>query len=251
MKDFILKRLPKKYLPKSKKSKSPRAQVCKVNKEGKMVYLLYTKSTNTEDISEKENKGYRTLLKHDYAGVFETYNDAEAVADCLEKIFKHHHIYNDQYVLDSYYVHKLNDYHYVMGLYKMIGAVKRGKYVDENLLAIVTNKDDLPRVKQSLLDRLIDHSHWSTKIQRDPQIHVMRYKLNDVMPTMNLEDYHVEAHKENLKTIVKELYKYPHNQHTKSVISELEYMPPSKALKTGGVHYQNLVNDPEFQERWK
>ena len=71
------------------------------------------------------------------------------------------------------------------------------------------------------------------------------------MPTMNLEDYHVEAHKENLKTIVKELYKYPHNQHTKSVISELEYMPPSKALKTGGVHYQNLVNDPEFQERWK
>ena len=79
----------------------------------------------------------------------------------------------------------------------------------------------------------------------------MRYKLNDVMPTMNLEDYNMETHKENIKTVIKELYKYPHNKQTKSVISELEYMPPSKALKSGGIHYQNLVSDPEFQERWK
>lgn len=251
MKDFILKRLPKKYLPKGK-SKSPRSQVCKLNKEGKMVYLLYTKYTNIEDITEKENRGYRTLIKHDYAGVFETYDDAQAVVDCLEKIFKHHHIYNDQYVLDSYtpvHTGRNTGYYTVMGIYKMIGAVKRGTYVDENLLAIVTNKDDLPRVKQSLLDSLIDQS--STKIQRDPQIHVMRYKLNDVMPTMNLEDYNMETHKENLKTVIKELYKYPHNKHTKSMIGELEYMPPSKALKSGGIHYQDLVNDPEFQERWK
>jgi len=36
----------------------------------------------------------------------------------------------------------------------------------------------------------------------------------------------------------------------KQLIQELEGAPPSKALKTGGIHYQNMVNEPGFKERW-
>lgn len=165
--------------------------------------------------------------------MFETLKDANAVADCLNNIFQ-------------------NDYFHVIGTYKMVGHIGRGKYVDDVLEAVVTNKEDIPREKQNAIYRSAASRGGgrSSKIQSDGQIHVMRYKLNDVMPTMNLDDYDMETHKEKIKTVIAELHKYPHSRHTKNIISELEYMPPSKALKSGGIHYQNLVSDPEFQERW-
>jgi len=263
MKDFILLHTPDKYLPKPK-VKSPRENVCKINKDGPIIYILYVNVTNILPISEKENK--LGLSKNDYAGVFGTRKDAQYVADCLNKIFKWYHVYDDQYKLESpYWVQSVDNYYVVDGYYKMIGNIRRKQFLNERILTIVTDKNDLQRQKELYTQNLpsmiygilartyphINSQDIENKLIVEPTINVMRYKLNDVMATMNLKDYNIKEHKQNLKKITNELYKYPHNKTMKQLIGELEYMPPTKPLKSGGVHYQNLVNDSEFKKRWK
>ena len=77
--------------------------------------------------------------------------------------------------------------------------------------------------------------------------------MNDVMPTMNLDDYDLEKHKQHLKTIATELVKYPHSKKmmdTFDDIKAIKYAPPSKILPKGSADYQEMVNDPEFKKRW-
>lgn len=260
MKDFILSRTPDKYLPKSKVT-SQREKVCKIDKDGPIVYILYVNITNIFPISANENK--LGFSKYDYAGIFQKWTDADYVADCLNKIFKWYHVYNDQYKLSSPYgVTKINNYYVVDGFYTMIGAVRRKQFLNEQILTVVTDKNDLQRQKElwaqklptmirGMLTRTYPHSEdMYHKLYAEPTIHVMQYRLNDVMATMNLKDYNILQHKKHLKKITNELYKYPHNKAMKQLIGELEYMPPTPALKTGGVKYQDLTNDPEFKKRW-
>lgn len=263
MKDFILLRTPDKYLPKPK-VKSPRENVCKIDKDGPIIYILYVNVTNILPIREKEHQ--LGLSKYDYAGIFQRHDDANYVAKCLNKIFKWYHIYDDQYKLSSpYWVKEIDNYYVVYGYYKMIGNIRRKQFLNEQILTIVTDKNDLQKQKElcaqklpsmvyGLLTRAYPHINPQDiehKLYVEPTINVMRYKLNDVMATMNLKDYNIKEHKQNLKKITNELYKYPHNKAMKQLIGELEYMPPIKPLKSGGIHYQNLVNDPEFKKRWK
>jgi hypothetical protein len=258
MKDYILKKLPEKHLPKGKKLKSPRNKICKINKDGPIVYIVYVKVTNILPISAKDNDG---LGKIDYAGVFTNNQDANYVIDCLNKIFSWYHVYDDQYKFASpYTVERIDGYKVVSGYYTMIGNVGRRKYETERILAIVTDKTQLARVKQEVQAKLTDEFknklkmksslNNSSKLHVIPTIHVQRYRINDVMPTMNLDDYSISQHKEHLKAIADELYTYPHTKNMKQLIGAIEYMPPTKAMKSGGIHYQNLVNDPEFQQRW-
>ena len=269
MKDLILARTPYKYLPKGKKSKSPRNQVCRVNKDGPIVYLLYLKFTNHLPLSKNETNAANGITKFDLAGVFQTKKDAEYVCDCLNKIFKWCHVYDKQYRMDSpYWVDEMNNYYIVRGYYKMFGDVGRKKFMTERLLHIVTDKSQLEDYKKMSLNHLLGNNlnhllgnkYWYlrkifptnvNKFHVESTIHVIRYKLNDVMPTMNLDDYSIQRHKQHMNIIINELYKYPHNKAIKTLISELKYLPPTKPLKTGGVEYQKMVNDPEFKKRWK
>lgn len=267
MKDFILKRTPNKLLPKGKKSKSPRNQVCRVNKDGPIVYLLYLKFTNHLPLDEKETQLGGGLTKHDYAGIFQTREDARYVADCLNKIFKWYHVYDDQYKLTSPYVvtrrntylMRKNPYFIVHGYYRMIGNVRRKQFMTEKLMGIVSDKAELQHYKELYLHEAQGNINMYlrkifpdniNKIHMEPTIHVVRYKLNDVMPTMNLDDYSIQQHKQHMQKITDELSKYPHNKAMKILIGELKYLPPTKPLKQGGIEYQKLVNDPEFQKRW-
>lgn len=279
MKSFVIKHLPNKFvfnikdknLPKGKKSKSPRNQVCKVDKDGPVIYLLYVKLTNYLPISEKENDG---LSKYDYAGVFETRQDAVYIADCLNKLFSWSHIYDEKYKFASpYWIKKVNGYYVVEGYYHMIGDIRRKEFMTEKLVGIVSDKNRLQQNKEYWMSRLFttfttkpplpkplgqkfikSASPKNTfKLYIDPQIHVVRYKLNDVMPTMNLDDYSVENHKKNFNIIKSELLKYPQQQKMKQVLEDIDLIktaPPSKLLPKGGYDYQEMVNDPEFRKRW-
>lgn len=259
MKNFILKHTPDKYLPKPK-VKSPRNQVCKLDKDGQIVYIMYIKITNILPISATENDG---LSKYDYAGVFDTRNDAHRVADCLNKIFSWYHVYDDKYKLESPYwvtINNIGNKFIVDGYYRMIGDIKRKEFMTELILGVVTDKKDVDTYKTIFTNELPEKTKLylkrispknKSKLHIEPIIHVMRYKLNDVMATMNLHDYNLTNHKQQMKIITNELYKYPHNKTMKQLIGELEYMPPTKPLKSGGVHYQNMVNDSEFKKRWK
>jgi hypothetical protein len=259
MNDYILRKLPNKFLPRGKKSKSPRNQVCKIDKNGPMVYLVYVKVTNILPISKKDNDG---LGKIDYAGVFTSNPDAYQVTDCLNKIFSWYHVYDDKYKFASpYMVERIDGYKVVSGFYQMIGNIGRRKYETERLLAIVTDKTQLSRIKQEIQQSLLadefihelkmkSSPNNVSKLHVIPTVHVQRYKINDIMPTMHLDDYSISQNKEHLKAIVNELYTYPHTKNMKQLISAIEYMPITKAMKSGGIQYQNFVNDPEFKKRW-
>lgn len=261
MRDFILRHTPEKYLPKSK-IKSPRNQVCKINKnDGPIIYLVYVKLTNILPITKKDNDG---LSKYDLAGVFQTWKDAHYVADCLNKIFSWYHVYDDKYKLASqYFVRRSSDnYYMVQGYYQMIGNIKRKKFTTDQLMAIVTDVNKLQSVKDEVLSYIKDEgnrylrsvsSKNTSKIHLIPYVHVMRYKLNDVMPTMELDDYSIQDHKKHLEIIKDELQKYPQRKKMKSVLEDVDLMkhaPPSRVLPKGGIDYRELTNDPEFKKRW-
>lgn len=67
-----------------------------------------------------------------------------------------------------------------------------------------------------------------------------------------LDNYVEDDHpREKLKTVFDELHKHFHRKLMHNTVFELEYMPPNNVLKSGGIQYQKLTSDLEFQKRWK
>lgn len=258
IKDTV-KKLQKKLSP--KKSKSPRHVICKVKNppNNDMIYIIYVKLTNHLPITRSENDG---LSKYDFAGVFTTEKDAKYVVKCLNKIFSWFQNYNNDYKLKR----KYRTYHWrsrnaglfsVDGFYRMMGDVAPEEFIQEIVIDIAKDKQILNRIVTYNATHVRNYVHTITdnplvraKIHQDPQLHVKRYRTNDVMPTMNLDDYDLEKHHERLKIISEELQKYPHKKTMDRVIDDLEYSFPTHALKTGGIQYQNLTSDPDFRRRW-
>ncbi len=138
----------------------------------------------------------------------------------------------------------------------MVGNVAQEEFVREIILGVAKDRQGINAIKNRNTPLPNYRHHITTtrsvreKLHQDPQIHVKRYRMNDVMPTMRLDDYDLKKHREQLKIISDELQKYPHKKTMDRVINDLEYSFPTRALKTGGKQYQDLVNDPEFRKRW-
>ncbi len=69
--------------------------------------------------------------------------------------------------------------------------------------------DDLERAKSAAKD----YSE-TREIKRDANVHVVRYRMNDVMPTMNFDDYDIDKHRQNMKKLIGEIQKYPHKKQS-------------------------------------
>lgn len=246
---------PKKISVKSK-SPLPRNVICKIDRpnDTDIIYIIYVKLTNILPIKCSRDHGLR---KDDCAGIFSNREYAKHISECLNKIIS---IRDDRYKLHVHYhviPHKTGDkqtkYH-VMGTYYTTGDIKKNEYTNEIIIGTATNKAELDNIKNYASGRnyntYIQYPSVLPKIYQEPQIHVKRYRMNDVMPTMNLDDYDLDNHKKHLKIITNELAKHHHTRDMKAIINELEYAPPSTALKRGGKHYQDLVSDPEFIKRW-
>ena len=263
-----------------KKSKSPKSSLnrhvlCKVDdKNSNDVYILYLKMINYDNVSKKAS-----VIKNDYAGIFSSKSDAEKVAKCLNniiskmsdsvykpktlyKVYKIPIGYDELLSLhDSKYQHlyeilERDVYVYVvMNTFTNVQSVKAHKWSSDLLFGVASTNDDVNGLKAKFnriipfLKQFLPPSGYNA-LESDYNIYIKRYKMNDVMPTMNLEDYDVYKHKENMKIITNELHKHFHSKQMKDLINELEYAPPTKPLKTGGRHYQEYTNDPEFNKRW-
>ena len=234
---------------KSKLSKSrtrPSKKLCQIHHQNKnFVYLVYT--TVQEIIEEKK----------DFAGLFTSREDAEKIAKCLNKIFKN--INDPMYKLDSeynvqLYVNGHNDGYFPVHFDNVPGkrlySVQGYYYTKKHYSGII-------EVIQSIVNTLEEARKQKKEIEEDigtgTKVHIKKYYLNDVMPTMNLDDYDIEKHKENMKIITDELQKYPQRKKMKDVLENIEllkYAPPSRVLPKGGLEYQEMVNDPEFRKRW-
>jgi len=175
---------------------------------------------------------------------------AKHISECLNKIISTREI-DDRYKLHGHYhvlPYKTGDKqtYLVMGTYCTTGDIKKDEFTREIIIGTATNKAELDNIKNYTSGRTYNIIY----MEYPSEIHVKRYRMNDVMPTMNLDDYDLDNHKKHLKIITNELAKHHHTRDMKAVINELEYAPPSTALKRGGKHYQDLVGDPEFRKRW-
>jgi hypothetical protein len=245
VRNTILQHTPDKLLPKAKKSKSPRNVVCKVDhpRNKNVVHLVYVKLTNSAAIRQSENH----LAKIDYAGVFTTRADAQHVADCLNRLFTLYRIHDQryrmvpggQYTVAPFHFHgNVETVYIVLGIYKVIGNIEPNQFVSDYLVGIARNREELNALKATN----ILHSHeWfesfyfdlaidshDTLLYFDGGIYAAKYKMNDVMPTMNLDHYDVQKHKQMFKTVAEGIKKMPHTKRQKSLVEDLKALPHSQ-----------------------
>ena len=141
----------------------------------------------------------------------------------------------------------------------MVGNVAPEEFVQEIIIGIAKDRQGLDRILhnpnpvRNYVHTITNNPLVRAKIKPDPQIHVKRYRTNDVIPTMNLDDYDLEKHKQNLKIITTELQKHAHTKKMKDALDDIEaiqYAPPSKVLPKGSVEYREIMADPSFKKRW-
>ena len=257
----------------SETTRSPRHVICKVNSEvNDLIYIVYIKFTNTMPLKFGDPK--RGLVKEDCAGVFSTRQYAQDVADCLNKIFSLNRYYDNRYQLVRPYsvivgsAHRI--YYLVVATYIIRGYIRPNEYTREIVVNVAENKTTLNRMKENYRNfgpmnfrnfsfPSIDEypADVRSKIRLDPplpQVNVKRYRLNDVMPTMNLDDYDLTNHKRQLKTITTELAKHLHSKKIKDALEDIRAIqnaPPSRVLPNGSLEYRELISDPAFIKRWK
>lgn len=250
---------------------SPSRKICQIHRDNReLVYLVYKtlscKQLNCKNTVPKENRTIwdshdyyfapRRFLKEDYAGIFTTKKDAEQVAQCLNNIFLN--VKDPNYKLYEYRVYGINldenndkKLYMIIGTWEQIRKLPLEELKYDVLVGITSTYKNACDVKKQ------DERQFGTFGAFDPYFNykrgIKRYYLNDVMPTMNLDDYDVEKHKERMKIITDELVKYPQKKKMKDVLENIELLkhaPPSRVLPKGGLEYQKMVNDPEFRKRW-
>ncbi len=243
VRNTILQHTPNKLLPKAKKLKSPRNVVCKVDHplNQDVVHLAYVKLTNTAAIRQSENH----VVKIDYAGVFTAETDAQHVADCLNRLFTLYRIHDQRYrvipggqymVAPFHFQGNVETVYIVLGQYKMIGNIEPNQFVSEYLVGIARNRDELNALKAINLESnqwfdAFDFRHAMnnhTALHFDGGIYAVKYKMNDVMPTMNLDHYDVTKHKQMFKTVAEGIKKMPHTKRQKSLVEDLKALPHSQ-----------------------
>lgn len=225
--------LKKKIQNSNKKSPPLSRKICQLGKQNnKVVYIVYSLTTHHHYI-----EGFKEI--DDYAGFFTSRDDAEKVAECLNNIFLNVKDPVDKYrIIDKYRVSTIHTEDTHKTLYRVRALYKLITFI--------------PPEKQEYIMGITESFQEARKLQYNSGYHnkIKRYYLNDVMPTMNISDYDIDLHKENMKIITHELQKYPQKQKIKQALEELKYAPPSNLLPKGGIKYQEMINDPDFKKRW-
>jgi hypothetical protein len=190
--------------------KDPRNIVCKVDSSDKIIYIIYVKYICVYgDIGSI----------YDVAGMFNDKKDAVHVKDCLNNLFPHlideHWTLAEKYkiVEQNYFAGK---FYQVMSSYTKKPGAKLGKQV---MIEVILNCTDTMGEAESMIkskdftkninDQNFDVFLRERGYTRHPQIFIKKYRVNDVMPTMHLDDYNIVKHQENMKNIVKKLQTYP------------------------------------------
>lgn len=221
------------------KSKSPSRKTCQVNKQSKeYIYIVYITSVY-EDTEESEY-----VYLSDYAGFFKSKDDAVQVAKCLNNIYSNIHdpIYK---LYKPYDVLRNTIYYSVSATYTNRKITKPKQWVTDELMEITPSLSQARNIYNEL------HTEYAD--DKSTTVHMTRYYLNDIMPTMHLRDYDAGKHKEHMEIIMNELPKHIHGKKMADAlynIDLLKWAPPSKVLPKGGLGYRKLVNDPEFKKRW-
>lgn len=206
-----------------------------IHRAKELVYIIYT----NRPLYYRPN-----MPKVDCAGIFTNKQDAKKIANCINNIFRH--IKDPIYKLETEY--QTDE---IQCDNKLVYAVI-GKYS-------IKNKLYLNRVKREEIGGVTKSLKKANQLLKELENYnnhkylVKEYYLNDVMPTVDFEDYDLEKHQDNMKIITDELQKYPQRKKMRDVLENIELLkhaPPSRVLPKGGIEYREMVNDPEFRQRW-
>lgn len=262
-----LKQKFKKTPPQPRSQLPPSKKVCQIsNQNKKAVYIVY-KTVTTLSPAVKPHRFY----KRDYAGIFTSREHANKIAACLNNIFLN--VKDPTYYLATKYkITDVDSGYEVTGFYynkkelvqpvedviitvtsSLKGArneleASRLEYERDRVFKNTLHPDGSIRTTRAIL-----HNNGAGMYDFKIDFHMIKYYLNDVMPTMNLNDYDLDKHQQRMKIITDELVKYPQRKKMVNVLENidlLKHAPPSKVLPKGGLEYREMVNDPEFRKRW-
>lgn len=205
-----------------------RSKLCKLqNKPGEIIYVLYERHISSRNVIE------------DCAGIFDTKQDAKQVAKCLNDIFSKlddknwknlkngPSLYN---VSKVYITEEIGDYfNYDSGSESESDSEIELKYEVSAIFIGINNKPPsikservthisrsfqvLEQIRQKLIANHIKYSEKDYErrgIKLDWKI--IKYRTNDILPTMYFDDYHIKDHKKKFKHVLNELKDMPHAQ---------------------------------------
>jgi hypothetical protein len=204
---------------------SERTKLCKLqnNSEGlsgDIVYILYITSMSNNVLV-------------DFAGMFDTRKDAVQVSECLNNIFtklqdKHFKLSSLYKPCKIYFSHPEDKKHdvfkpFVQKANNMFKYCVQGVYKSKNNVSHKIQK--IVALTFSKQDAEIIQKRYTNNLGK-----IIKYKVNDILPTMYLDDYNNHIHPRQFKHIINELKKFPRDPRV-----PLAPPPPSKIWKPKGV----------------
>lgn len=204
-----------------------RSKLCKLqNKPGEIIYILYERRISPKNAIQ------------DCAGVFDTKQDAKQVAKCLNDIFsklddKQWKLGPSSYNVSKVYVTKYKNDRYIYDSdsdsgsesddpeielkYEVsavfIGITKHQSVKSERVTFISRSFQVLEQIRQERIASYIKYEEKEDErngIKYDWKI--IKYRTNDILPTMYFDDYHIKTHKKKFKHVLNELKDMPHAQ---------------------------------------
>jgi hypothetical protein len=222
-----------------------RSKLCKLqNKPGEDIYILY------KAITVPTNKTNLADSMRDCAGIFDTKQDAEQVATCLNNIFSKlndknwkwyqyrvNKIFLNEHSRDTYAYG--SDYDYGSSNEEMSSSdpesesefTRRSFKYEVTAMFYTKPNHELKTVKSEWVidisksfktlerERQEKEAYYIKNYQKHNEMRgvkhewkIIKYRTNDILPTMYFDDYHIKNHKKNFKRVINELKDFPQAQ---------------------------------------
>ena len=225
-------------------SSPQRDVICKVKDADKnnTVLLLYMKQSNKNRLEAKhpeDTVAYNRVI-FDIAGYFTRQIDAQNVADCLNRLIPLEQINGKYRRLSDYYVQLQSRTLYnVSASYEAVGNFAPHEYVDESIISIAKTKAQL-NYKQ--VNSFFKNANPEMLVEGP---FIKRYVVNDIMPTMHLDDYDLINHKERFNEVVEHLSILPGSQQTRKMGRML-----NRTTQKPHIAYSDS-SDSEDESKWR
>jgi hypothetical protein len=220
-----------------------RDTICKVNADRtNQVLLLYVKFTNIQPLQDTDDEDDDvTINMTDTVGYFTTQAIARNVAECINRLIPVHHVFDGKYKLVLPYV-SFRPAHSkrlwcVVGMYKPVGYFAPHKFTNEIVLSVAETKEKL---NYETLDHLPNNNN---NLHVDGP-YIKRYVVNDIMPTMSMDDYDLSKHRSRLKTVLSHLMDVPWSKKSRQELRR-------EARASGGLISHIDSSDSENSDNYK
>jgi hypothetical protein len=188
-----------------------RRKLCKLQTSSKgkqdIVYIVYANGDEQKKIPRRHGR-------EDFAGIFEKRDDAYRVAECLTNIFSKLHdeqwqLYGE-YKVQTVYFNKIGIYTpSAESRYSVVATYLTRQPVSHCRIQIIYALSHTEQEAQTFLNEI-------QEIDKDyNDFRIMKYRMNDIMPTMFLDDYDKSKHSKKFKHVMNALKDIPRSQHSR------------------------------------